>query len=66
MPCCRRRPVDLKRGIDKSIAVEELKAVLSDSKAFSSGCAISLTPTNTVGKTIAEAMVKVIKETLSH
>jgi chaperonin GroEL len=62
-----RNPMDVKRGIDKAVAVatEELKKLAKpckDSKAIAQVGTISANSDESIGKTIAEAMEKVGKE----
>jgi chaperonin GroEL len=62
-----RNPMDVKRGIDKAVAVavEELKKIskpCKDSKAIAQVGTISANSDESIGKTIAEAMEKVGKE----
>jgi chaperonin GroEL len=62
-----RNPMDIKRGIDKAVAVatEELKRLskpCKDSKAIAQVGTISANSDESIGKTIAEAMEKVGKE----
>ena len=62
-----RNPMDIKRGIDKAVAVavEDLKKLskpCKDSKAIAQVGTISANSDESIGKTIAEAMEKVGKE----
>ena len=62
-----RNPMDIKRGIDKgvAVAVEELKKLskpCKDSKAIAQVGTISANSDESIGKTIADAMEKVGKE----
>jgi chaperonin GroEL len=62
-----RNPMDVKRGIDKAVAVavEELKKIskpCKDSKAIAQVGTISANSDESIGKTIADAMEKVGKE----
>jgi chaperonin GroEL len=62
-----RNPMDIKRGIDKAVAVavEEVKKIAKpckDSKAIAQVGTISANSDESIGKTIAEAMEKVGKE----
>ena len=62
-----RNPMDIKRGIDKgvAVAVEELKKLskpCKDSKAIAQVGTISANSDESIGKTIADAMDKVGKE----
>ena len=62
-----RNPMDVKRGIDKgvAVAVEELKKLskpCKDSKAIAQVGTISANSDESIGKTIADAMEKVGKE----
>ncbi|HEU4626092.1 MAG TPA: chaperonin GroEL [Steroidobacteraceae bacterium] len=62
-----RNPMDIKRGIDKAVAVatEELKKLskpCKDSKAIAQVGTISANADESIGKTIADAMEKVGKE----
>jgi len=62
-----RNPMDIKRGIDKAvaIAVEDLKRLskpCKDSKAIAQVGTISANSDESIGKTIADAMEKVGKE----
>jgi chaperonin GroEL len=62
-----RNPMDIKRGIDKAVAVatEEIKKLAKpckDTKAIAQVGTISANSDESIGKTIAEAMEKVGKE----
>jgi chaperonin GroEL len=62
-----RNPMDIKRGIDKAVAVatEEIKKLskpCKDTKAIAQVGTISANSDESIGKTIAEAMEKVGKE----
>jgi chaperonin GroEL len=62
-----RNPMDIKRGIDKAVAVatEEIRRLAKpckDSKAIAQVGTISANSDESIGKTIAEAMEKVGKE----